>query len=87
MNKMKINYKVPFRRVYSYSFKQIIKATIWCHFVIKLFPCVHNFESDALLDYYIKKKSNLYEQMESVIKKAKRIQDKKEQKYKYGDKK
>lgn len=35
---MKGYWKVPFRSVFCSSFGGMVKATIWCHIVLKLFP-------------------------------------------------
>lgn len=37
---MKGYWKVPFRQVYCDSFVNMLKQTLWCHLVIKVFPCV-----------------------------------------------
>lgn len=37
---MKNYLKVPFRQVYCPDFKSWLRATIWCHVVLRLFPDV-----------------------------------------------
>lgn len=34
------HWKVPFRQVYCESFRDMLKQTIWCHVVLRLFPDV-----------------------------------------------
>ena len=41
-------FKVPFRQVYCDTFIGWLKAILWCHVVIRVFPKVHDFGSDAL---------------------------------------
>ena len=60
-------YKVPFRQVYCATFKDFIKETIWCLFVIRIFPKAHDFGSDGLKDYYKRNKGNMYEQLSFLI--------------------
>ena len=63
-------FKVPFRECYCNRFKDCVKHTIWCHFVIRIFPNCYDFNSDPLLKYYGKKKGNLYNQIEFIIDRA-----------------
>ena len=60
-------YKVPFRQVYCATFKDVVKQTIWCLFVIKVFPKVHDFGTDNLKEHYKTKKSNMYEQLKFLL--------------------
>lgn len=41
---MKGYWKVPFRAVYCDSFVTMLKQTLWCHVVIKVFPNVVDFD-------------------------------------------
>jgi hypothetical protein len=69
-------WKVPFRQVYCESFLSAIKQTFWCHVVIRVFPNVHDFGSDALVDLYIDEPETLFDQFEWVLKK---VQNEREQ--------
>ena len=62
-----MKYKVFRREVYTFTFKQWIKATIWCHLVIKIFPKCHDFGSDALVESYRKKPKLLHEQLKHLF--------------------
>lgn len=42
---MKSHWKVPFRNVISTTFWGMVKQTIWCHFVIKLWPNLIDVDS------------------------------------------
>lgn len=65
-----MGWKIPFRAVYTDSFRSWLKLTFWCHVVIRVFPHVHDFERDALLDLYVEQPETLFEQMECHIREA-----------------
>lgn len=60
-------YKVPLRQVYTQTFKDWLKSTIWCHLVLKLFPFARDLGSDSLLPTYIDHPDRFYEQYESTL--------------------
>ena len=60
-------YKIPFRRVYTSTFKDWIKEIVWIFVVIKIFPKAHDFGSDALKEYYNKNPKNMYEQLRFLV--------------------
>lgn len=64
----RLGWKVPFRQVYDETFIGWLKATIWCHFVIRVFPFARDLESDALLEHYVERPSGMFEQYENTIK-------------------
>lgn len=69
-------YKVPFRRVYCNTFKSCVKQTIWCHFVIRIFPNTIDFNSIPLIDYMLNNPKGTYEQLEHMLIVAKEHNDK-----------
>lgn len=60
-------WKVPFRAVYVSNFSGWVKSTIWCHFIIKLFPHAVDLGSDALVDHYLKRPELFYDQYQWVL--------------------
>lgn len=60
-------WKVPFRSVLCSSFPEWVRATVWCHFVVRVFPFVHDFRSDALCSSYVNDPSFMYGQLEYVV--------------------
>ena len=60
-------WKVPFRQVYTNTFKHWVQQTVWCHLVIKMFPRCHDFGSDNLCDYYKRNPEKMYEQLECIV--------------------
>jgi len=60
------NWKVPFRQVYTNSFREWVKWSIWCHFVIRVFPGARDLKSDALQDYYRENPAEMYNQYRYV---------------------
>lgn len=59
---MKHYWKVPFRAVYTTTFTDWVKSTIWCHFVIRVFPHSVDLRTDALVDLYLKRPETFYDQ-------------------------
>lgn len=71
----KLGWKVPFRQCYTDTFVGWVKLTIWCHFVIKVFPNAYDFGSASLLDECIKDPFFFHEQYRGFLRRAKRYQD------------
>lgn len=63
-------YKVPFRRCYTYTFKDWLKQTFWCLVVIKIFPHLIDLESDSLKDQYVDNPELFHEQYRGFIRRA-----------------
>lgn len=63
-------WKVPFRRVWCFSFRDWVKATIWCHFVIRVFPHTINLEGCSFLDVYKKDAQFFHDQYADAIQRA-----------------
>lgn len=55
-------WKVPFREVYCPTFKSWMKNTIWCLFVIKVFPQAVDLSSDPLVPYYFDSPDMFFDQ-------------------------
>ena len=64
---MSLGYKVPFRQVYSDTFAGWLRQTFWCHAVIRVFPKVHDFGSDALVSLYRENPAAMAEQLDFLI--------------------
>lgn len=65
--------KVPFRQVYCDTFVGWLKATLWCHLVIKVFPFAVDLGSDSLLDDYVRDPAGaalFYGQYEGFLRRA-----------------
>lgn len=63
------DWKVPFRQVYCSSFKQCVLATIWCHFVIKLFPhCVDM--GAAPVEWFLAEPLQFFDQYEYLLRRV-----------------
>jgi hypothetical protein len=61
--------KVPFRQVYCDSVGSWLKAVLWCHVVIKVFPFVIDLES--LPQHYLTgDKSTFLEQFDFMFKRV-----------------
>lgn len=58
-------YKVPFRQVYTVTLLDLIRETLWCHFVIRVFPGAVDLRSDPLADLYAESPEKMYEQYRS----------------------
>lgn len=48
---MKNTIKVPFREVYCWGWKTWLKATFWCHVVMRLFPRATELPSDSTVQH------------------------------------
>lgn len=70
-------YKIPFRQVYTLTFKDFLKQTLWCHFVIKVFPYLIDLESDSMSKDYINNPEKFYGQYEWLIYKVNKIEKRK----------
>ena len=67
---MRKMWKVPFRQVVCPTLKSCVKYTIWCHLVIRIFPCAIDFASDGLLSLYKQDNKTMFEQYEFVVDRA-----------------
>jgi len=67
---MEKHLKVPFRSVYAFGLREWLKATFWCHVVIRVFPYVADLGSDALLELYLEDPKEFLEQYRTLITKA-----------------
>lgn len=63
-------YKVPLREVYAVGLVDWARATFWCHVVLRVCPHAHDFGADALTGFYIEHPRHLFENLESIIRKA-----------------
>lgn len=73
-NKVSDMWKVPFRQVYCDTFKECLRATFWCHVVIKVFPHVIDLEKTPFLAEYKKDPAFFRDQYMYAIDAAERSQ-------------
>lgn len=65
-----MKWKVPFRMVYCNSFKEWVKHSIWCHFVIKIWDNLIDLDSDGFVGVYLENPGKFYEQYEWMIRRV-----------------
>ena len=69
-DKLSDYWKVPLRAIYCESFVQMLKATLWCHLVIRVFPHARDLASDGLVECYFDRPTMFFEQYESVLRRV-----------------
>lgn len=63
----KLGWKVPFRQVYCATLVECLRQTIWCHFVIRVWPNCINLGSDSLVPLYQRDPNLFHEQYKFMI--------------------
>lgn len=67
MKELNTMWKVPFRGVYCETFVGMLKQTLWCHLVIKIFPLARDLSKDALAEYYEENPLEFFEQYKNTL--------------------
>ena len=60
-------WKVPFREVYCDSFVGMLKQTLWCHVVGRVFPGARDLAADVLSSHYFADPSAFFEQYKRAL--------------------
>lgn len=57
-----MKWKVPGRSIITFSFLDWVKSIVWCYFVLKIWPHIADFGSDALMGIYLEEPELFMEQ-------------------------